>query len=71
MIYNCLQATVRPFKHLNESQLDSFSVLLLMGLFIASINNDFITAMGSSFPVAAQNAITLIMFVLVVLATET
>jgi len=69
MIYNCLQATVRPFKHLNESQLDSFSVLLLMGLFIASINNDFMTAMGSSFPPAAQNAITLIMFVLVVLAT--
>jgi Ca2+-binding EF-hand superfamily protein len=40
MIYNTIQATVRPFKHLNESQLDATSVLLLMLLFVMSINLD-------------------------------
>ena len=40
MIYNTVQATVRPFKHLNESQLDATSVLLLMLLFSLSINLD-------------------------------
>ena len=38
MVYNTIQASVRPFKHLNESQLDATSVLLLMVLFIMSIN---------------------------------
>ena len=40
MVYNTIQASVRPFKHLNESQLDATSVLLLMVLFVMSINLD-------------------------------
>jgi Ca2+-binding EF-hand superfamily protein len=47
MAYNCLQASIQPFKHSNESQLDAISVLLLMLLFVLNINQDFMTATGA------------------------
>jgi Ca2+-binding EF-hand superfamily protein len=47
MIYNCVQASIRPFKHSNESQLDAISVLLLMLMFVLNINQDFMGASGA------------------------
>jgi Ca2+-binding EF-hand superfamily protein len=72
MLYNCLQATVRPFKHLNESQLDSFSVLLLMSLFTVSINNDFVTVVDSTLKETTSQiaqVMTAILLCLVLFAT--
>ena len=72
MLYNCIQATVRPFKHVNESQLDSFSVLLLMSMFTVSINNDFVSAKEESLANAADRVakvMTVVLVCLVVLAT--
>ena len=72
MLYNCIQATVRPFKHVNESQLDSFSVLLLMSMFTVSINNDFVSAKEASLANTADRVakfMTVVLVCLVVLAT--
>ena len=72
MLYNCLQASVQPFKHLNESQLDSFSVLLLMSLFTVSINNDFVAVVDSSLKAQTDfvaKVMTVVLVCLVVLAT--
>ena len=71
MIYNCLQATIRPFKHLNESQLDSFSMLLLMSLLVVSINTDFMLTSGADVEVLqtyVQPLATVFLLILVGLA---
>jgi hypothetical protein len=47
MCYNCIQASIRPFKHANESALDAFSVLLLMFVFVVNINQDFMSLSGA------------------------
>ena len=72
MIYNTVQAVVRPFKHSNESQLDAFSVLVLLMMFVMSLNLDMMLYNEQDVDAALRVLMTilaLVVMMLVVVAT--